>query len=50
MTESTLQEPQEDSAPAGKYLRFAVPLLIFSVIGTALGVGLTLDPKISHQH
>lgn len=45
MTESTLQEPQEDSAPAGKYLRFAVPLLIFSVIGTALGVGLTLDPK-----
>lgn len=45
MTETGVHDLQDDNTPARKYLRFAVPILIFSVIGTALGIGLTLDPK-----
>ncbi len=44
MTETGVQDPQDNNVPAWGYLRFAVPILIFGVIGTALGIGLTLDP------
>lgn len=45
MAESSVHEPQDDNLSPRKYLRFSVPILIFVIIGTALGVGLTLDPK-----
>lgn len=45
MTESSVHERQDDNLSPRKYLRFSVPILIFGIIGTALGVGLTLDPK-----